>query len=97
MLQTASNFVDSWETLLDAYQQIGEQLPLLQEYESLFHSSPHMIQVLELIYIDILDFHQQAMRYFSGKCKYTLQTRNQLLMRGCCSVAKVFPIHVEEL
>ena len=55
--------------LLDAYEQIGEHLPLLQEYEALFHHSPHMVQSLELMYMDILEFHQDAMRFFSGKCK----------------------------
>jgi hypothetical protein len=67
--QTASNFTESLEILLDAYEQIGEQLPLLQEYESLFDHSPHMLQALELMYIDILDFHQDALRFFSGKRK----------------------------
>jgi hypothetical protein len=54
---------------LDAYEQIGEQLPLLQEYEALFHHNPHMLQALELMYIDILNFHQDALRFFSGKRK----------------------------
>ncbi|KAF1946974.1 C2H2 domain-containing protein [Clathrospora elynae] len=67
LLLTASTFADSFETLLDAYEQIGEQLPLLSEYESMFHSSPHMINALALMYIDILDFHQQAMKFFAGK------------------------------
>jgi len=67
--QTASNFTDSFEMLLDAYEQIGEHLPLLQEYEALFHHSPHMVQSLELMYMDILEFHQDAMRFFSGKRK----------------------------
>jgi hypothetical protein len=69
LYQTASTFADSFEILLDAYEQIGERLPLLSEYESLFHTSPHMINALELMYIDILDFHQQAMKFFSGKRK----------------------------
>ncbi|KAF2680197.1 C2H2 domain-containing protein [Lentithecium fluviatile CBS 122367] len=67
LLLTASNFTDSFDVLLDAYEQIGEQLPLLQEYEDLFHHSPHMIQALVLMYIDILEFHQNAIRFFSGK------------------------------
>ncbi|KAJ4302641.1 hypothetical protein N0V90_001530 [Kalmusia sp. IMI 367209] len=66
LLLTASTVSDSFETLLDAYYQIGEQLPLLQEYERLFEENPYMVQALELMYIDILDFHQQAMRFFSG-------------------------------
>ncbi|KAF1829385.1 C2H2 domain-containing protein [Decorospora gaudefroyi] len=67
LLLTASTFTDSFEILLDAYERIGEQLPLLSEYDSLFHTSPHMIGALELIYIDILEFHQQAMKFFSGR------------------------------
>jgi len=51
---------------LDAYYQIGEQLPLLQEYEDMFDGNPHMVLALESMYIDILEFHQQAMRFFSG-------------------------------
>ncbi|KAL1608317.1 hypothetical protein SLS60_003257 [Paraconiothyrium brasiliense] len=66
LLLTASTVTDSFETLLEAYFEIGEQLPLLQEYEKLFKENPYMIQALELIYIDILEFHQQAMRFFSG-------------------------------
>ncbi|KAF1974533.1 C2H2 domain-containing protein, partial [Bimuria novae-zelandiae CBS 107.79] len=66
LLLTASTLSESFETLLDAYSQIGEHLPLLQEYESLFNENPYMIQALELMYIDILDFHQQSMKFFSG-------------------------------
>ncbi|PVI07637.1 C2H2 domain-containing protein [Periconia macrospinosa] len=67
LLLTASNFADSFEILLDAYEQIGEQLPLLQEYEALFWDNPYMVEVLELMYMDILDFHQHALKFFSGK------------------------------
>ncbi|CAI6333480.1 unnamed protein product [Periconia digitata] len=67
LLLTASNFADSFETLLDAYEHIGEQLPLLQDYEDLFHGSPYMLHVLELMYLDILGFHQHALKFFSGK------------------------------
>ncbi|RYN73552.1 hypothetical protein AA0120_g12593 [Alternaria tenuissima] len=67
LLLTASTFADSFDSLLDAYERIGEQLPLLAEYHSLFSNSPHMVDALELIYIDILDFHQQACKFFSGR------------------------------
>ncbi|KAI4608163.1 hypothetical protein J4E80_009171 [Alternaria sp. BMP 0032] len=71
ILLTASTFADSFEQLLDAYERIGEQLPLLVEYESLFHKSPHMIEALEKMYLDILEFHRQALKFFSGRCKRT--------------------------
>ena len=65
--QTASAHLDAWDKLLDAYDQIGESLPLLSEYEAIFQDSPHMLHALELMYVDILNFHQQALRFFNGK------------------------------
>lgn len=62
-------FADAFEALVDAYGQIGEQLPLLSEYEALFQTSPYMINVLYLMYIDILDFHSQALKFVSGRRK----------------------------
>ncbi|ORY16158.1 C2H2 domain-containing protein [Clohesyomyces aquaticus] len=67
LLLTASTFADSFDTLLDAYEQIGECLPMLSEYEGLFSQNPHMLHALELMYVDILEFHQHAMRFFTGK------------------------------
>lgn len=65
--QVASNWADSFDILLDAYEQIGEQIPLLQQLQSLFEQSPHMRKVLELIYSDILEFHKRAIRFFSHR------------------------------
>jgi hypothetical protein len=61
---------DTFDTLLEAYAQIGEQLPLLSEYESLFGSNVHMIEALQWIYIDILTFHQHAMRFFQSTSEW---------------------------
>jgi hypothetical protein len=58
--------VDSFENLLDAYELIGEQLPLLFERESLVRRNAHMEKALESIYMDILKFHRQALRFFQG-------------------------------
>jgi hypothetical protein len=66
LLQVTSNWADSFDTILDAYQQIGEQIPLLKQYQILFDHSPHMQKVLEMIYLDILEFHRRALRIFSG-------------------------------
>jgi hypothetical protein len=59
-------YVDSFEDLLEAYELIGEQMPLLLERESLFRNNSRMNKVLELIYMDILKFHRQALRFFQG-------------------------------
>lgn len=66
LLQVASTWAESFDTILDAYQQIGEQIPLLQQYQALFDHSPHMQRVLEMIYTDILEFHRRAIRALSG-------------------------------
>ena len=63
-LKVASSWAESFDTLLDAYQQIGEQIPLLLQYQNVFEQSPHMASILEIIYKDILEFHQQALRVF---------------------------------
>jgi hypothetical protein len=65
VLQVASTFADSFDTILDAYQQIGEQIPWLQQYRALFEHNPHMQRRLEMIYADILKFHVRALRIFS--------------------------------
>ena len=67
--QTARTWTDSFDILLDAYQQIGNHIPLLQQHEALFDYSPRMKEVLAFIYEDILDFHQRAIRFFSGRGK----------------------------
>lgn len=67
--QSASNWIDSFDTILDAYENISEQLPLLAEYETLFHQNPQMVGALELMYVDILEFHQEALLFFGGSGK----------------------------
>jgi hypothetical protein len=68
-MKVASSWAESFDTLLDAYQQIGEQIPLLLQYQTVFETSPHMASVLEMIYKDILEFHQQALRVFGKSSK----------------------------
>jgi hypothetical protein len=52
---------------VDAYSQIGEHMPLLEQYKALFGANPHMGRVLALMYADILRFHKGAMRFFTGR------------------------------
>lgn len=67
-----SNWAESFDTLLDAYQQIAENIPLFLQYQTLFEHSPHISKVLEMIYEDILEFHQSALRMFGKSSMYTL-------------------------
>ncbi|EHA53524.1 hypothetical protein MGG_15510 [Pyricularia oryzae 70-15] len=64
-----SNFSDAFNSLLDTYQEIGEQIPLLESFKTLFQDSvnTHMRQLLVLIYEDILRFQLLALRYFRKK------------------------------
>lgn len=64
LLQMSSTWANSLDRILDAYEQIGEALPLLKQYESLFIQHPEMQKVLVLIYKDILEFHTPAIRFF---------------------------------
>lgn len=64
LLQMSSTWANSLDRILDAYEQIGEALPLLQQYESMFKQYPEMQKVLVLIYKDILEFHMPAIRFF---------------------------------
>jgi hypothetical protein len=61
--------------LLDAYQQIGEQVPQLSQYQQLFATSAHMGTILAMIYQDILEFHREALKYFKQRsnCHYLEQ------------------------
>ncbi|KAI6553144.1 hypothetical protein MCOR04_010777 [Pyricularia oryzae] len=69
LLMITSNFSDAFNSLLDTYQEIGEQIPLLESFKTLFQDSvnTHMRQLLVLIYEDILRFQLLALRYFRKK------------------------------
>ncbi|KAL1850978.1 hypothetical protein Daus18300_012712 [Diaporthe australafricana] len=71
LLLTASTWVEILDELLDAYQRIFENLPLFQEYQTLFQNEPQMQLVLESVWGDILDFHSKALRIFSHSMLHT--------------------------
>lgn len=64
LLQVACSWADSFDTLLEAYRQIAENMPLLQQYRTLFEKNHHMVLVLEMIYKSILEFHLSALAVF---------------------------------
>ncbi|KAL9111362.1 MAG: hypothetical protein Q9227_004239 [Pyrenula ochraceoflavens] len=65
LLQVASSWAHAFDTLLGAYEQIGENMPLLERYRDLFKDNPHVQRALAAIYDDILEFHRKALRLFS--------------------------------
>lgn len=67
--QVASNYGDALDRLLEAYQIIWGELPLLSSFQDLTSGRPYTKTILSWIYHDILDFHREAMKYFRGKGK----------------------------
>lgn len=65
ILQVASSWTYSFDRLLDAYEELGEALPMLHQYQDLFKSQPELEKVLVMLYRDILDFHRGALRFFT--------------------------------
>ncbi|KAL1846019.1 hypothetical protein Daus18300_014380 [Diaporthe australafricana] len=63
----ASNYADALDRLLEAYQTIWGELPLLGSFQDLTSGRPYAKTILSWIYSDILDFHREAMKYFRGK------------------------------
>lgn len=66
LLQEASTFTDSLDTLLDAYDDIGQRLPSLETYVELFQNDPGLGECLRQMYHDVLEFHFNALSFFSG-------------------------------
>ncbi|KAI0550332.1 putative zinc finger protein [Xylaria curta] len=64
LLQATSVLDDAFCELLNAYEHIGQSLPLLMQYQNVFHTTPHMVRVLSLMYEDILKFQRIILRYF---------------------------------
>ncbi|KAJ6150201.1 hypothetical protein N7471_001400 [Penicillium samsonianum] len=61
----ASNFTEAFSKLLDTYEVIGESLPLLNKCQGVLENTPYVYQALESIYLDILEFHEHTLRYFT--------------------------------
>ncbi|KAK3316036.1 hypothetical protein B0H66DRAFT_560170, partial [Apodospora peruviana] len=64
LVQTASTFADAFTELLDVYEEIGERLPMVLQYENLFHDDAKMVRALGFLYKDVLEFHRRALKYF---------------------------------
>ena len=64
LLMVAKNYTEAFNALLDAYLEIGENIPQFTQYQNLFGSNIYMQTALANIYEDILEFHKEALRYF---------------------------------
>lgn len=54
-------------------------MPLFQRYEKLFPQEQQIGNALVLIYVDILGFHQKAVKFLSGKGE-----ADQKIFKSCC-------------
>ena len=62
--KTASNYIDAFDLLLDAYKDIGNSLPQFGKYAQLFGDKPSVRKVLVDVFEGILTFHKKAMGFF---------------------------------
>ena len=62
--KAASNYTDAFDTLLDAYKDIGNNLPQFGKYAKLFGRKQSVRKVLVEIFGGILRFHKRAMGFF---------------------------------
>jgi hypothetical protein len=96
MPQIASNWNKVLDILLDAYKQLGENLPLFSQFASLLSEDPHKQQILMYIYEDILEFHQRAWLIFRMPSKIQLDSYNCTIpWLIYYSMGKTFPINLE--
>ncbi|KAM0562877.1 hypothetical protein ACHAPJ_001717 [Fusarium lateritium] len=65
LLMVTSTYITGFDKLLDAYSEIGNALPGLQQYSASFESYPPLATVLEDYYSDILNFHRIALSVFA--------------------------------
>ncbi|KAM0543086.1 hypothetical protein ACHAO7_009558 [Fusarium culmorum] len=65
LLVTASTWIDTLDSLLDVYGQIGEVLPDLTRYQQIYKEYPSVHTHLEAYYCDILQFHSNALDVFA--------------------------------
>jgi hypothetical protein len=62
--QIADDYTSSFEKLIDAYAQIAESLPRFDRLSAAFERKPEFQLVLADVYVDILEFHRRAYKFF---------------------------------
>ncbi|KAI9148085.1 DNA repair protein RAD5B [Paramyrothecium foliicola] len=62
ILATTSSVPSAFHFVLDAYQDVGLQVPLFRTLQPILGTNPHLVQGLFMIYRDILEFQQGIIR-----------------------------------
>lgn len=84
-IKLAADYTSSFETLLRAYARIAEALPRFDRYSDTFPDADFQ-SVLALIYVDILEFHRRAYKFFRRRGLYRLADQAELLAYPNCSL-----------
>ncbi|KAI9688915.1 MAG: hypothetical protein M1822_001272 [Bathelium mastoideum] len=64
-LLVAEKCYESLDIVLRTYEEIGERIPSLKQYETLFERNPEGRRALELYCYDILEFHYHALPFLN--------------------------------
>ncbi|KAL4885914.1 hypothetical protein BJY04DRAFT_230145 [Aspergillus karnatakaensis] len=67
LLQVAKGQTDLLDTLLSAYETLGLELPNFGEYSEAFKQNPGLQRVIAKLFADIMDFHENTLRLYSGR------------------------------
>lgn len=59
--------MDLFDTLLEAYEYIGSELPNLGVYRELLKHHVGLQRILARVFALILEFHENALRLYSGR------------------------------
>lgn len=80
-MKIASSYTDAFDLVLDAYKDIGNNLPQFEKYAQLFGDKPSVRKALVDVFEVILNFHKQAMKFFrrSGLCRPSSTVRSEFL------------------
>ncbi|KAL2849960.1 hypothetical protein BJX68DRAFT_275805 [Aspergillus pseudodeflectus] len=60
------------DALLSAYEKIGDELPILGDKYTIFKYHLGLQRILARLFIDIMDFHQNALDLYSGRALKTI-------------------------
>ncbi|KAJ4353074.1 hypothetical protein N0V95_003669 [Ascochyta clinopodiicola] len=63
-------------------------MPLLKQYEKIFSDDDQLKGALELMYVDILDFHENAVHFFRGKGILKNLGRHKDFVEKCAQLAQ---------
>ncbi|QDS73705.1 hypothetical protein FKW77_003346 [Venturia effusa] len=63
ILQLASDYIEAFKTIIDAYSRIAECLPRFDVLDQALSSNPGFQYVLAVFYADVLRFHKEAYRF----------------------------------